>query len=475
MTRRDCWTPQQTVQRIQGLHLVPFTSQILAVMALAICSVAAAAPSCRALATADQPLLIVRDLAGTNHTLSAEQFADLPQVSRKTKLPHGGGEVEFRGALLRDLLAKFGVRPSSNAGEPLEFSRPLRSAYVLIEAADGYQVVFSLPEIFQLGAGQEVLVAQQEDGQPLAAEAAPYRIVLPGSDNCERWVRMVRRVLVQPASAARWTSSTEDSQQGAPEDPPKDKVEAGVYLVGTGPGDPELIAIKAARVLRQAELVLCFHWMPDELAPFVSRDVIEVVSPRLQGGRYLGRPIDQLTTDQRQHAQQAHQEFEQLKARIKQLVAAGKVVVFADNGDPMIFSPWAWLPEQMQGVGLQVIPGMSSFNAGNAALKRGVASLGSVTLSSGAEIGAPDENGRLAGTIVFFTHRQKFQQLLPRLLDTYPSDTPVALVCDVSYPTEQIIQGSLGNILQQVADKSLPHLYLFYVGDGLQAGAQCQP
>lgn len=465
MTCRNCWTRQQTVQRIQGLHRVPFTSQILAVMAgvmaLAICSVA----------TADQPLLIVRDLAGRNHTLSAEQFADLPQVSRKTKLPHGGGEVEFRGALLRELLAKFGVRPSSNENEPLEFPRPLRSAYVLIEAADGYQVVFSLPEIFQSSAQQEILVAQSEDGKPLAAEAAPYRIVLPGSENCERWVRMVRRVLVQPASAARSLPSAKRVEQGEP----ADRVEAGVYLVGTGPGDPDLIAIKAARVLRQAELVLCFHWMPDELAPFASPDVIEVVSPQLQGGRYLGRPIDQLTTDQRQHAQQAHQEFEQLKTRVTQLVAAGKVVVFADNGDPMIFSPWAWLPEQMQGVDLQVIPGMSSFNAGNAALKRGVASLGSVTLSSGVEIGAPDENGRLAGTIVFFTHRQKFQQLLPRLLDTYPSDTPVALVCDVSYPTEQIIQGFLGNILQQVADKSLPHLYLFYVGDGLQAGAQCQP
>jgi len=102
------------------------------------------------------------------------------------------------------------------------------------------------------------------------------------------------------------------------------------------------------------------------------------------------------------------------------------------------------------------------------------ASLGSVIISSGAEMGTPDEKGRLAGTVVFFTHRTKFEGLLPKLRQRYPADTPVGIVCDVSYPTEKVIHGTLGTILDVLGDKKLPHLYLVYVGDGLKQRACCR-
>ena len=52
----------------------------------------------------------------------------------------------------------------------------------------------------------------------------------------------------------------------------------------------------------------------------------------------------------------------------------------------------------------------------------------------------------LSGTLVFFTHQAKMDEILPSLQARFPADTPVAIVCDVSYPTELLIRGTLGEI-----------------------------
>ena len=416
------------------------------------------------------PVLIVRNPSGETITLSPEQFAELPRTAIEAEAPHAERTTKYEGVLLGHVLREAGVQPTANSKGNQELARPLRSAYVLIEAADGYQVVFALPEVFPELGGLEVLLVDRANGQPLEAKAAPYQIVVVGSDGHERWVRQVRRILVQPASASPFPSQ--------PLEVPEQAAAAGtggkVYLVGTGPGAPDLITVRAARILRNADLVLCYHWMKDELAPFVRPGVVEVVSSQLQGGRYFGQKPEELAEDQRDRAARYREELAKLKSRITKLVAEGKTVAFADNGDPMIFSPWAWIPEQLAEFDPVVIPGLSSFNAGNAAVKRSVAGLGFVTLSSGTEMGSPDENGRLAGTVVFFTHRRKVQELLPKLQDRYPNDTPVAIVCEASYPGEKVIRGTLGDISELLSDQTLPHLYLFYVGDGLKQSACCR-
>jgi precorrin-4 methylase len=194
----------------------------------------------------------------------------------------------------------------------------------------------------------------------------------------------------------------------------------------------------------------------------------------LRGGQYCGADPNEFSGDQRELVLQANQALEELRARVKSLVDAGKTVAFADNGDPMLFSPWGWVPEQLAEFQPVVVPGMSSFNAANAALQRNVASLGTVTITSGVDLGHPDENGRLAETIVCFTHRRKLPELLPELRQRYPADTPVAVVCAVSYPEQKVFQGTLGTILDVLGEAPLPHLYLLYVGDGIAQRACCR-
>ncbi|MGO9110930.1 MAG: hypothetical protein ACLP9L_17045 [Thermoguttaceae bacterium] len=53
----------------------------------------------------------------------------------------------------------------------------------------------------------------------------------------------------------------------------------------------------------------------------------------------------------------------------------------------------------------------------------------------------------------------------------YPADTPVAVVCEASYPTQRVVWTTFGTVLRKTASQRLPHLYLMYVGDGLKAPA----
>jgi precorrin-4 methylase len=211
--------------------------------------------------------------------------------------------------------------------------------------------------------------------------------------------------------------------------------------------------------------------MKDELAPLVRPGAVEVVSPSLMGGQYLGKRPEEFSGEARDRAIKAHEALTQLKMRVKTAVAEGKTIVFADNGDPMLFSPWNWVPQQLAEFQPIVVPGVSSFHAGSAVLRHSVA--GSVTLSSGENLGIRGENGRLVGTLVFFTHRTRLEELVPRLQARYPRDTPAAIVGDASYPSQMSIHGTLGTIADLARDKKPPHLYLLFVGDKLGQGSCC--
>ncbi len=412
-------------------------------------------------------VLLVRNEAGRTITIAPDDFAKLPQATVRDKIPHTEQEGVYEGVLLVELLRAAGVALVDPAAPDKKLPAAMRTAYVLVEAADGYQVVYSIPEIHPGLGGREVLLANRVNGRPLEAKLAPYQVIVPGSDLHGRWIRQVTRIVVQPATAA--PVPVPDVSAGAV--PAASRAEGQVHLVGIGPGDPELISLKAARVLRRADLVFCFSWMKDELAPYVRPGVVEVASPLLMGGQYCGQQPDEFSGELQQRVRQTNEALEQLKKRIRTAVSEGRTVAFADNGDPTIFSPWGWVPDLLAEFRPVVIPGISSFNAANAVLQRGLAGSRSCTLSAGSDLGRPDAQGRLSSTLVFFTQRVKIQELLAQLRDRYPADTPVAIVCDVSYPGERILRGQLGTFADVVAKEKLPLLYLLYAGDALATGA----
>jgi hypothetical protein len=62
---------------------------------------------------------------------------------------------------------------------------------LLVEAADGYRVVFALPELDPAFTDKRVLLAFLKDGKALDDKEGPYRIVVPDEKRMARWVRQV--------------------------------------------------------------------------------------------------------------------------------------------------------------------------------------------------------------------------------------------------------------------------------------------
>ena len=99
-----------------------------------------------------------------------------------------GRSATYAGVDLGELLAKHGA-PSGSS---------LRGAaladYVLVRAADGYRVVYALPELDATFTDRIVLLADQRNGAPLPADVGPFQIVVPDEKHHARWIRNVIEV-----------------------------------------------------------------------------------------------------------------------------------------------------------------------------------------------------------------------------------------------------------------------------------------
>ena len=121
--------------------------------------------------------------------LKLTDLASFKQVSHKVK-DCDGKEHEFAGVALIEILEKAGVTTGSKLrGENL-------AKYLLISAADGYEVLYSLAEIDPDFTDQVILLATSKDGQPLANGEGPIRIITPNDKKPARWIREVRSIKV---------------------------------------------------------------------------------------------------------------------------------------------------------------------------------------------------------------------------------------------------------------------------------------
>jgi hypothetical protein len=127
---------------------------------------------------------------GKATAFSVEAFGKLPRQTVKTNDP-AGTPATYEGVSLAEVLRAAGV----TLGKDLK--GPLLANCLVVQAADGYRVVFSLPEIDPDITDHVVLLADRKDGKPLDAKEGPYRLVVPHDKRHMRWVRQVTKVAVQ--------------------------------------------------------------------------------------------------------------------------------------------------------------------------------------------------------------------------------------------------------------------------------------
>jgi len=121
--------------------------------------------------------------------LRASDLAALPRDSVRGAV-HDEPAHTYTGYHLRDLLRRAGVATDSLGG-------PALARRVVVEAADGYRVIFSLPELDTSLANGTALLAASRDGRPLPAGTGPWYLVVPTDGRPARWVRGVTRLRVR--------------------------------------------------------------------------------------------------------------------------------------------------------------------------------------------------------------------------------------------------------------------------------------
>jgi uroporphyrinogen III methyltransferase / synthase len=231
-----------------------------------------------------------------------------------------------------------------------------------------------------------------------------------------------------------------------------------VYLVGAGPGDPGLLTLRAAKLLRRADVVI--H---DAL---VSPEILAMASPGAEmidvGKRCGGRSTRQV---------EIHRELIRSARR-------NRVVVRLKGGDPFVFGRGGEeaLALREAGIPFRVVPGITAgvgaaAYAGIPVTHRGLAS--AVTFVTGHEDPTSsasgvdwDALGRVGGTIVIYMGVARLPALLERLVAAgRAADTPAAIVECGSCREQRTVKGTLADVAELAAVAGVGAPALAIVGE----------
>ncbi|WP_440464240.1 uroporphyrinogen-III C-methyltransferase [Psychrobacter sp. ASPA161_6] len=229
-----------------------------------------------------------------------------------------------------------------------------------------------------------------------------------------------------------------------------------VYIVGAGPGDPELLTFKALRLMQQADIVYYDALVSPQVLDLCRRDADKV----FVGKKRSNHAVAQLGIN------------ELLVNSAKE----GRRVVRLKGGDPFIFGRGGEEIESLRahGVPYQVVPGITAANA--AASYAGIPLTHrdhsqSVRFVTGfLKAGAPNSNFKsflnTDETVVFYMGLHSLARLTEGLIEAgRNADTPIAIISNASMPNQQVLTGTLATIVAQQEQAQLPTPALLIMGD----------
>ena len=231
-----------------------------------------------------------------------------------------------------------------------------------------------------------------------------------------------------------------------------------VYLVGSGPGDPELLTIKAKRLIESADVILY-----DQLPGEAILSMLPESAERIDVGKYAGN-----------HKLSQWQINELLVKRAKE----GKMVVRLKGGDPYLFGRGGEEAQALaaEGIKVEVVPGITSAiavpaYAGIPVTHRDFASM--VTFITGHE--DPDKEdtsldwellARFEGTLVILMGVSMLERNVKELVKHGKSiDTPVAVIERGTRPDQRVTIGTLAEIVGLCKQRKVKAPAVTVIGD----------
>jgi len=232
--------------------------------------------------------------------------------------------------------------------------------------------------------------------------------------------------------------------------------EGEVYLVGAGPGHPELLTFAALRLMQQADVVLYDNLVSPEVMELCRRDAERI---------YVGKRRADHTMRQ-----------EEINARLVELAREGKRVLRLKGGDPYVFGRGGEEIETLaaSGVRFRVVPGITAAcgvaaYAGIPLTHRDYAQ-SCVLVTGHLKDGTMnlDWHGlaRPRQTVVVYMGLLGLAQLCDRLVEHgMPLDMPAAVVQQATLPQQRVVTGTLADLAQRVEEAGLRPPTLVIVGD----------
>ncbi|MET0292583.1 MAG: siroheme synthase CysG [Steroidobacteraceae bacterium] len=227
------------------------------------------------------------------------------------------------------------------------------------------------------------------------------------------------------------------------------------YLIGAGPGDPDLLTLRAQQLLQQADVVLYDRLVGPAILERARRDALRINVGKLPGHHEVT---------------QAH-----INELLLEHTRAGRRVARLKGGDPFVFGRGG---EELQvlreaGIPATVVPGITAglgaaAAAGIPLTHRGVAQ--SVTFVTATGAGAMDVDwaalARRNQTVVFYMSAAQCE-LIARELQHHglPADYPVALVERATWPDQRLLQTTVGELVREARAADLKSPTLLIVGE----------
>jgi precorrin-4/cobalt-precorrin-4 C11-methyltransferase len=226
-----------------------------------------------------------------------------------------------------------------------------------------------------------------------------------------------------------------------------------VHFIGAGPGAPDLLTLRAADLIAAAPVVLY-------AGSLVPAAVVSRARPSAEVRDTSGMTLDEIVD------------------RIAAAHRAGEDVARVHTGDPCLFGAIAEQMRRLDALGIpyDVVPGVSSFTAAAAALKReltvpGVSQAVIVARAPG-RTPVPDgqrleDLSRHGATLALFLSAGLVDEVVAALLPSYGPDCPVAVVHRASWPDQRIFRGTLASIAAELRDAGVGATAMILVGPAL--------
>lgn len=227
-----------------------------------------------------------------------------------------------------------------------------------------------------------------------------------------------------------------------------------VYFIGAGPGDPELLTLKAQRLI--SECPVCLY-----AGSLVPEQVVACA------------PADALVMDT------APMTLDETHAQILAARERDQNVARVHSGDPSLYGAIAEQIRRLKadGIDYEIIPGVPAYAAAAAALGQELTipevaqsiiltrmSMKSTSMPSGETL---ENFGRTGATLAIHLGVRALREIERQLTPHYGADCPVAVVYRVGWPDQMILRGTLSDIHAQVREAKLTRTALVLVGPAL--------